>query len=172
MSIFPKKITTGDNVVIHVRLENLSRVCLPVKINLYVENRHASYKEWIVKDDFLTLPPFSEEEKVKFLDRYFIFNMSSKKPLGRYNSILYIDYLEERKESLTKQTDFFDVEMVSARRDKGSIFLRNKANIETSVKVCFVNNSFTKTLPPFGTFSFSQEEFLYIVYANNNVIIC
>lgn len=171
MSVFPKKITLNENTVIHVKMSNLSQICLPVKVNLYVENKESSYKENILKNESFILPPVLKGSSENFIEKYFIFRADCEKPLGRYDCVLSIEYLNKKDYSLTRDNAFFYIEKISSQRKKKFIFLKNESNAETTVKIFYIGKSFSKALSPFEIFKTPQEEFLYFIYANNTVII-
>ncbi|MFA5746520.1 MAG: hypothetical protein WC926_00380 [Candidatus Paceibacterota bacterium] len=169
MSIFPRHVSAGDNVIIHVKMMNLSSVCLPVSLDTYIQNKDRGSKKWIVREGFFLLPP-AEDGKEGVVERYFSVATDGKMPLGRYDCFTSIKYLDRKSMSLTKKDDHFFLEEITISVEGSSIILKNSSPVAAGVKIYRIGGSATKKIRGLGKIKFPRVGFLYAVYANNSIL--
>lgn len=169
MSVFPKHIIKGDNVVIHTKVDNYSLISLPVKLNLLIINKSGNFKKWIVKNKDYIVPP-SQNNKSSFIERYFIVNTNRNMPLGKYVCLLSIDYLNKTEKSLTRKNAFFYIEEIKIIRKSSKLFIKNMSKLGVKVEIFYIGKFYTKELKSLEIFEIDSDNFLYLIYGNNNIL--
>ena len=164
MSIYPKKIKQGDNVIFHLRLDNHSDLCMPVILNFKISNKKGEYSRVLLVDKKEILPPHDKVE------RYLMITAKRNMPLGKYYCNFTIKYLNKKAKSLTIDNDFFVIEKVSLGNKGNFIKIKNHSNKITEIKIFYLDNKVSKKLKPFEEISISNEKFLYVLYANKDIL--
>lgn len=165
MSIFPKKITSGENCIIHLRFANSGDNNEVVKYILKVKNPNnevildvnKSMILGMVKDnDFIREIYYNVETNENFLP-------------GKYIINFYLYYKGIKVESVTKEIDYFNIEKLSYFIDDDNTYIINESSEETEFyiyndkpKIKHYKIKGKDTLVLSGIFN-------YIQYANNKI---
>jgi len=170
MSIYPKRIARGDNVIIHTKFFNRSLICIPITVNLELENKLEKYKKQLLKNKIFFLPSLMDNEK-DFIEKFFIFKTDERTPLGKYNCLLTINYFGKKIKSLTRKNDYFFIEKLNFSRKKGKIILINMTNFNIKIKLIYLKKKQNKMIKPHSKIVVTEKNFLYAVYANNDILL-
>lgn len=172
MSIFPKKITKGENVVIHVRLINFSVLPLPVFLNIYIENPKNNYKKVLLNNHPFIIPPKKrEKDKESIIDKYFLFSTSNKNPLGKYKCFTNIILFGRKEKSLTIKDDYFLIEKVEIYKKDNFILFKNLSNIPVEIEIYYIDKVIYKKIKGSGTIRTIKNNFIYARYANGELLL-
>lgn len=169
MSVYPKYITRGDNIVIHTKVCNHSVICLPVKVSLCVKHNKNKYKKWIIKEKLFLVPPKNNKEGV--IERYYMFKTNTRSLLGKYYCILSIKYLTKENFSSTKENAYFYIEKINIDKKENFLLIHNKSNCNTMVGIFYIDKSYLKNIKSLEIIKIPKENFLYLKYANNDIIL-
>ena len=168
MSIFPRRLTRGENCIIHLKFTNSSRILKKLHYNLKILNPEGE----IIKDvsDEFILGSDKEEFKKEF---YYCFNTDSKTGLGKYRVIPTFYYDGVKLKSQTSNYDFFVVEEIEYRMINDKEYcLTNLSQEETRLEFikhnlgkieysdCILKGNETKK------FEFDSDR-IFIKYGNN-----
>lgn len=127
MSIFPKKITKNENVIIHLRFENPDNKNEIIKYYLNVIN--PNNKIIYSKSESILLGI----DKEKFIrEIYHSIHIDDNFMPGKYKVEFYLTCRGVRVDSVTKNNDFFYVEEIKIKKEKEKIILINKSNEKTN----------------------------------------
>ncbi|MEF2175670.1 MAG: hypothetical protein V3575_04310 [Candidatus Absconditabacteria bacterium] len=171
MSIFPKNIIQGDNVIIHVKLKNDSKIILPIYVNLTINHCDSSFKKTILDNRLFLVAPESGVIP-GILETYYSFETDETTPFGRYKCNLDINYLNINSKSLTDNNAYFFIHKVLLKRNEDGILIENKINYNVDIKVSYINKVYKIILLPLESKLIDKKGFLNIVYANNNILTC
>lgn len=161
MSIYPKNISNGENLIIHLRFGNKSNKIQKVRYVLSVidpDNNDIFYKE-----DDLTLG-IGKDEFVKQL-YYSLYINNSFKP-GKYMVNFYMICNEQIIESSTKDNDYFYIEKLKYYNFKGKTIVFNCSKEKTHFKLYKGINIEEFTIDGGQELTF-EDNHDYIEYANN-----
>lgn len=168
MSIFPRRLTRGENCIIHLKFTNSSRILKKLHYNLKILNPEGE----IIKDvsDEFILGSNKEEFKKEF---YYYFNTDLKTELGKYRVIPTFYYNGVKLKSQTSNYDFFLVEEIEYKMVNDKEYsLTNLSQEETRLEFikhnlgkieysdCILKGNETKT------FEFDSDR-IFIKYGNN-----
>ncbi|MCK5510822.1 hypothetical protein KAI65_04775 [Candidatus Parcubacteria bacterium] len=170
MSVYPKHIINGDNIVIHTKVSNYSAMCLPVKVNLYVEHNKNKYKKWILKDKLFLVPP-KENNQEGIMERYYMFKTNKKSLLGKYYCILSIKYLKKESFSLTRKNAYFYIEKVNIEKKENFLLIYNKSDCSVPINIFYINKNYLKKIKSLEVIRMPKKNFLYLKYANNDILL-
>ena len=136
MSIFPRKLTKGENCIIHLRFTNSSMKLKKLHYSLKILNPNGDEIKNIA-DDFI-LGNSMEEFKKEF---YYCFDTNSNTMLGKYRVIPSFYYNGVELKSQTANFDYFVVEeiKVDVVNDK-EYYLTNLSNENTLVEFIKIKN--------------------------------
>ena len=161
MSIFPKKISNGENLIIHLRFSNKAQKIHNIKYVLSVLDPNK--KEIFLKEDNIILG-IGKEGFVKQL-YYSLYINNNCKP-GRYIVNFYIICNGQVIYSDTKNNDYFYVEKLKYYNSKNKTVIHNISNEKTlfilykgKESKCFNINGKEKLN--------LEDKYDYIEYANN-----
>ena len=127
MSIFPKKITSGENCIIHLRFANSGGNNEVIKYVLKVTNPNnevildinKSMILGVVKDnDFVREIYYNVETNENFMP-------------GKYIVDFHLYCKGIKVESMTKEIDYFNIEKLSYFIDDDSTYITNESSEET-----------------------------------------
>lgn len=130
MSIYPKRISSEENLIIHLRFSNKSKKIQKLKYVLSILN--PNNKQIYFKEDNLILGS-NNEEYIKEL--YYSFFIDETYIPGKYNVIFYLILNGKKIESVTKDNDFFIVEKLTYYSLKNKTIIINNSYMKTRVKL-------------------------------------
>lgn len=165
MSIFPKKITSGENCIIHLRFTNSGVNNEVIKYVLKVINPNnevvldinRSMILGVVKDnDFVREIYYNVKTNENFMS-------------GKYIVDFHLYCKGIKVESMTKEIDYFNIEKLSYFLDDDNTYITNESNEETEFFV-YNDKSKIKHYKINGKDSLVLNgKFNYIQYANNKI---
>lgn len=169
MSIYPKKVTKNENVIIHLRFENPENKFEIIKYRLLVSNPNEDiiYK----KQDTLLLGSDSDKY-IKQL--YHSIHITDEFIPGKYKVIFYLTCRGVKVLSATKDNDFFLVENISIVNKNDNIELINESKEKTE---CYLykdnDNQKTKMILNGLEKIIIDKSYKFIEYGNNKIFpIC
>lgn len=165
MSIYPKNICNGENLIIHLRFSNKSKNIQKVTYNLSIKN--PDKKQIFLKQEDIILG-INKEEYVKQL--YHSIYISNRFKPGKYIVDFYLNCNGHIIESVTKDNDYFYVEKLKYYNFKENTIIINKSNEKTRFKV-YNEKSIDKFVIDGKQKLELKEKYDFIEYANNKVAL-
>ena len=123
MSIFPKKITLGENCIIHLRFANSSENNEVIKYALKVIN--PSNEVVLNVNKSMILGTADERDFVREI--YYNIETNKKFLPGKYIVDFYLYCKGIKVESITKDIDYFNIEKLSYLRDSKNTYIINES---------------------------------------------
>ena len=163
MSIYPRNISNGENLIIHLRFSNKGRKIQKVRYVLSVLNPNE--KQIFLKEDDLTLG-VENDEFIKQL--YYSLYINSRFIPGKYIVKFYIVCNGHIIESATKDNDFFYVENLKYYNLNDNTIIINNSNEKTDFKLYKGTNIEKFTINGKQKVRL-KEKYNYIEYANNKI---
>lgn len=165
MSIFPKKITLGENCIIHLKFVNHEKNNEVIKYILKVMDPNG--KTILNINRNMILGGSSENNFVREL--YYNVEIGNHFLPGKYIVDFYLYCKGIKVESITKDIDYFNVEKLSYFTDGKYTYIVNESIEETEFYVFDIDNE-KKHFKIKGNDSIVlKEKFNYIQYANSKV---
>ncbi len=162
MSIYPKNISKGENLIIHLRFSNKGKKNEIVKYKLYVQDPEGTN---ILKKEKNIYLGVDDDEFVRQI--YYSIHITDKFKPGKYLVKFYLICRGNIIESLTKDTDFFYVEDIKYFNLKGKTYIYNKSPENVNIEL-YDNNNISKTFNIKGNSTLEiPNSYKYIKYANN-----
>ena len=161
MSIYPKNISNGENLIIHLRFSNKGKEIQKVKYVVSVLNPKG--KQIFLKKDNLILGA-EKDEYIKQL--YYSLYIDSKFKPGKYIVDFYMICNGHIIKSETKHNDCFYVENLKYYNFNNNTFIINNTNEKTYIKLYKGANIKEITVNGKQTLIL-KEKYNYIKYANN-----
>ena len=165
MSIFPKKITSGENCIIHLRFANSGGNNEVIKYVLKVTNPNNEVILYINKS--MILGVVKDNDFV----REIYYNVETNKNFmpGKYIVDFHLYCKGLKVESMTKEIDYFNIEKLSYFIDDDSTYITNESSEETEFYI-YNDKSKIKHYKINGKDSLVLNgNFNYIQYANNKI---
>ena len=163
MSIYPKNISNGENVIIHLRFSNKSKIIQKIRYVLSVIDPDEN--QVFLKEDNLVLG-VEEEEFVKQL--YYSLEIDGNFKPGKYIVQFYLVCKGHIIESVTKDNDFFFVEKLEYYYSNEKTVITNISNEKIKFKLHEGLNIEELTIN--GKEKIELEgKYDYIEYANNKI---
>jgi len=163
MSIYPKNISNGENVIIHLRFSNKSKIIQKIRYVLAVID--SDENQVFLKEDNLVLG-VEKEEFVKQL--YYSLEIDRNFKPGKYIVQFYLVCKGHIIESVTKDNDFFFVEKLEYYCFNEKTVITNISNEKTKFKLYKGLNIEELTIN--GKEKIELEgKYDYIEYANNKI---
>ena len=163
MSIYPKRVIIGENLIIHLRFNNIGKKVEYIKFHLHIENP----KQEIIfsKDDYKLLG---------INDNSYIYETYQSIPIlnnflyGKYKVVFNITTKGIVISSDTENSDYFYVDGFSFYKTKDKIVIKNLSIEDTPCRI--FSNEKEKEL----VFNSLEEKILpnnykYLEYGNHNV---
>lgn len=161
MSIFPKKITYGENVIIHLRFINSKDNNRLIKYFLNVYNPK---KELIYDTSESIILGYGENY---YNEIYHSIMIQNDFLPGKYMVDFYLEVNGKKIDSLTKNNDYFYVEKLVFYKKRKKIFLENISDETTS---CILYGNKKKKMVLEGNkIKNVNDEYQYIEYGNNQI---
>lgn len=130
MSIYPKNISNGENLIIHLRFSNKGKKIQKVRYVLSVLNPND--KQLFLKEGDLILGI----ENDKFIKQlYYSVYINSRFMPGKYTVKFYMICNEHIIESETKNNDYFYVENLKYYNLNGNTIIINNSNEKTNFRL-------------------------------------
>ena len=165
MSIFPKKITLGENCIIHLKFANSGENNEIIKYVLKVTNPNNEVILDINKSIILGVA----EKKDFIREIYYNVQTSENFLPGKYTVDFHLYCKGIKVESITKDIDYFNIEKLSYFRDDANTYIINESSEETEFYV-YNDKLKRKHYKISGKDSLIlNEKFHYIQYANNKI---
>ncbi len=162
MSIFPKHVTHGENVVIHLRFENSSKKTETIKYQLSVKNPED--KQIYEHSDSILLG------KANYLyETYFPIKIEENFLSGKYKVVFSLTCRGVKIESSTKDWDFFFVEQVKFYKKENKIILENNSNEVTKCSLYDREDNILELELQGKEKKLLDDNYSYIIYGNNKV---
>ncbi len=162
MSIYPKNISKGENLIIHLRFSNKGKKNEIIKYRLYIQN--PTGKKILKKENSIYLGVNSNEFVRQI---YYSVYISDKFKPGKYIVKFYLICRGSIIESSTKDTDFFYVEDVKYFNSNEKTYVHNKSLENVNIKL-YDNNNISETFNIRGNSTLeTTKAYKYIEYANN-----
>ncbi|MBR3249629.1 MAG: hypothetical protein IKF83_02900 [Clostridia bacterium] len=163
MSIYPKNISNGENVIIHLRFSNKSKIIQKIRYVLSVIDPDEN--QVFLKEDNLVLG-VEKEEFVKQL--YYSLEIDGNFKPGKYIVQFYLVCKGHIIESVTKDNDFFFVEKLEYYYSNEKTVITNISNEKIKFKLHEGLNIEELTIN--GKEKIELEgKYDYIEYANNKI---
>ena len=161
MSIFPKKIADGENVIIHLRFINSKKNNRLVKYFLNVYNPK---KELIYNSTEDIILGYGNNY---YNERYHSIMIQNDFIPGKYTVDFYMEVNGKKIDSLTKQNDYFYVEKIMFYKNNNDIILKN---MSTEITKCMLyGNSKEEIVLEGNETKRVNDEYQYIEYGNNQI---
>ena len=162
MSIFPKRVTYGENVIIHLRFQNKGKVEEIVEYHLDVYNPIQKNIYHCIDSIIL-----GTNKEGYLYETYKSINVDKSFIPGKYRVNFYLVCRGNIIMSDTKDWDVFYVEDVICYKDKNKIYLCNKSNEYVSVEL-LGDRSKRINLKP-NEKIILDKNYKYYCYGNNKV---
>lgn len=163
MSIYPKNISNGENLIIHLRFSNKGKKTQKVRYVLSVSDPND--KQIFFKENDLILG-IEKDEFTKQL--YYSLYINSKFKPGKYIVKFYMICNGHIIESETKNNDYFYVENLKYYNFNDNTFIFNNSDEKTNFKLYKGTNIEKFTINGKQTLKL-KEKYNYIEYANNKI---
>lgn len=178
MSIFPKKITHNESVIIHVRIMNDDNIAKFLQLKTYIENPNGKIIKTFKKNFILGTNSLNKT----FKDFYFEFKPKKADIAGKYLARTDLYYKGEVLHSLTIDHDYFLVEKLKISKfnqindNSCKLIVYNKSSEETEFSIENLN-SLKRTkehyiVQPFSSIevccSLKKMPNLYLKYGNEH----
>ena len=169
MSIYPKKVTKNENVIIHLRFENPDNKFEIIKYRLLISNPNEDII-YSKQDTFILGSDIDKYVKQLY---HSIFITDEFMP-GKYKVIFYLTCRGVKVQSVTKDNDFFLVENISIVHKNDNIELINNSKEKVE---CYLyknsDNQKTKIILNELEKIIIDNSYKFIEYGNNKIIpIC
>lgn len=163
MSIYPKNITKGENLIIHLRFNNTGIKNEIINYNLIVRNPNDNIVYNYSDKMFLGSKDFVREI-------YHSIKITNKFIPGKYIVSFFLMCRGVKIESSTKNNDYFYVEKIDTRIKNNTIILKNNSNVNTK---CQVFNEYEKkeVVLKANETRVINKLYKYIKYGNNMISI-
>lgn len=169
MSIFPRKLTRGENCIIHLKFENTGKKPKKILYNLTILDPNGD-KVTDISDKFLLN---CDSNSIFKKELYYSFNTSQNTALGKYRVIPTFYYDGMKYRSRTSNFDYFLVEEINVESIGNNEFLLKnespyRANIllkENKHNNCFINNIVLEGYEKRKIKTDAEQKF--IMYGNN-----
>lgn len=165
MSIYPKNISNGENLIIHLRFGNKSKKMQKVKYVLSVIS--PDNKTIFLKEDDLTLG-IRKDEFVTQL--YYSLYINNRFKPGKYIVKFYLICNKQIIESATKDNDFFYIEKLKYYNCKHNTVIFNCSKEKTYFKLYKGTNIEEFSIDGRQKLKL-EDKYDYIEYANNKIYI-
>ncbi len=161
MSIFPKRIVSGENVIIHLRFINSKKNNRLIKyfLNVYNPKKKLIYN---FSDDIIL-----GYGNNYYNEKYHSLMIQNDFIPGKYIVDFYMEVNGKKVDSLTKQNDYFHVEKIDFYKNNNDIILKNMSN-EITKCILYGNNKEEIVLEGNET-KRVNDEYQYIEYGNNQI---
>lgn len=165
MSVFPKRVCIGDNVIIHVKCTNFGNTIRYRKI--FVKVISPLGKEFNILDgEIWKIPPANSSG---IIEKYYLFKVTNSCEAGRYFVSIQIKNNNKITLSGTKETDYFYVDSIKIHKEKDKVILKNESPTVTKIKLIFDNKIETVHLFGKRKIKISGKKLRFIMYGNNNI---
>ena len=163
MSIYPKNISNGENLIIHLRFSNKGRKIQKVRYVLSVSNPND--KQIFLKEDNVILG-VGKDEFIKQL--YYSLYINNRFIPGKYIVKFYMICNEHIIDSETKDNDYFYVENFKYYNLNGNTIINNNSDEKTNFKLYKGTNIEKFTINGKQKLRL-KGKYNYIEYANNKI---
>lgn len=165
MSIFPKRITSGENCIIHLRFANSCENSEVIKYVLKVISPNNEVVLNINKSMVLGVAG------TKNFVREVYYNVNTNKNFlpGKYIVDFYLYCKGIKVESMTKEIDYFNIEKLSYFIDDNNTYITNESDEETEFYVYNDKASIQHYIIKGKDSIILKGTYNYIQYANNKV---